>query len=143
LFSFPVVFSVPSFSSLSSLVFFSSSNWQFIAQGRKTWYTVSPNSSINYVSTFDVKKHDSHNKAPDMNSLSMLHDVYNATIGAGDFISVPIFWPHVGFFDYLFDFRVHLLPSVFYSFITLFNVAHWLLFFLFFYYRLLKRLKNH
>ena len=31
---------------------------------------------------------------PDMKALSLLHDCYRVDIGPGDFVSVPIHWPH-------------------------------------------------
>jgi len=63
------------------------SNWQFMAEGKKTWYAVSPKE-------FDIKLFDCHGKAPDMKKISLLYDTYKVSIGPGDFVSVPIFWPH-------------------------------------------------
>ena len=63
------------------------SNWQFMAEGEKTWYAISPKE-------FDIKLFDCQGNAPDMKKLSLLHDTYKVTISPGDFVSVPIFWPH-------------------------------------------------
>jgi hypothetical protein len=90
------------------------SNWQYVAEGRKIWYTISPKNfdiksynskldSTNNDSTIckcTTKEEESKNEVnlvkapPDMEKLSMTHDVYSVTIAPGDFISVPIFWPH-------------------------------------------------
>jgi len=63
------------------------SNWQYLASGEKVWYALNNN-------TFSLQSFEGSTKAPDMASLSLLHDCYRVVISSGDFISVPIHWAH-------------------------------------------------
>jgi hypothetical protein len=63
------------------------SNWQYLASGQKVWYALNNK-------TFSLQTFEGSTEAPDMASLSLLHDCYRCIIEAGDFVSVPIHWAH-------------------------------------------------
>ena len=72
------------------------SNWQYLAEGKKIWYAIDSShfSLVEYNKTLGELQ---RLEPPDLVNLSMKYKIFTAIIGCGDFISVPIYWPHAVF----------------------------------------------
>jgi len=80
------------------------SNWQFLSSGTKVWYAVAIPEECKDEQQDDGEKEAfppfilsdySQFKSPNMREIQRLHGcVYQCTLQAGDFISIPIHWPH-------------------------------------------------
>jgi hypothetical protein len=72
------------------------SNWQYLAEGKKIWYAIDNThfSLVDYKNDMDELQ---RLEPPDLFELSKKYRIFTTVIGCGDFISVPIYWPHAVF----------------------------------------------
>ena len=69
------------------------SNWQYLAVGDKTWYCIDP-ASLFSLTAYRASGPGSRPGPPDVVALAAEFPVHAITIGAGDFIAVPLHWAH-------------------------------------------------
>lgn len=69
------------------------SGWQYLATGSKVWYVLdgSSFSLAGHTASLDA---DQRLQPPCMSELAKSNTVFQVTIGAGDFVSCPMDWPH-------------------------------------------------